>query len=365
MRTLSRRHALGLLSLGAGVSLASGSFAQDTKKVAFILNGTPGDVGWNFEHERGIQEAKSVFGNSVIIDTFYGVKEWGEEDASKMLELIVDGYDMIFACSFGYGQSLVQMALATPSVTFEHCGGYVLANNVSTYSARWYEGRMPQGLIAGSVTKTNRIGYLASFPIPQVVRGINAAFLAARSVNPDVQFDVVWLNSWFSPEKEEATSRLLISGGADVLLAHTNTTKPTEVAEELGAYAFGQASDMTKYGPNATLSSTINSWGPYYVKRIAAFLNKEWRSTDTWGGYAEGMIASGSLSNRIPVLARAKVADAINGLRKRDVSAFEGPVLRQDGSVFLADGQIATDSELLRMNFYLDGMSGKMPSPST
>ncbi|MEJ6403149.1 BMP family ABC transporter substrate-binding protein [Yoonia sp. 2307UL14-13] len=362
MTYISRRNAIGLLAGATTATLATPSLAQAKPKIAFILNGTPGDVGWNYEHERGIAQAKAAFGDQTQIDTFYGVKEWGEEDAAQLETLSGQGYDMIFACSFGYMQSMMQAAFAAPDIKFEHCGGFVRTGNMSTYSARWYEGRVPQGLIAGTMTKTNKIGYLASFPIPQILRGINAAYLAAKSANPDVEFEVVWLNSWFSPEREEEVSRQLIANGADVLLAHTNSTKPTEVAEDLGAFAFGQASDMSAYGPNATLSATINNWGPYYVRQIGAMLDGSWSSTNTWGGFADEMIAAGEFSDQMPNRLFLKAADTVERLGAGQMNPFVGPVRRQDGSAWLAPGETASDRDLLKMDFFVEGLTGVIPS---
>jgi len=329
MKIYNRRQAMAVLAGLAGSGIATTGIAQSKPKIAFMLNGTPGDVGWNYEHARGIAQAEAAFGDAVQIDSYYGVKEWGNGDADKMLELILNGYDLVFACSFGYGQSLIQLALAAPATKFEHC--------------------------------TNRIGYLASFPIPQVIRGINAAFVAARSVNPDVTFDVVWLNTWFSPPQEEEISNLLLDRGADVLLAHTNTTKPTEVAEARGAYAFGQASDMAAFGPNATLSATINNWGPYYVRRIAALLDGTWKSEDTWGGFEDEMIAVGPFADKIPETTRVKAQAAVAGMTRGDLHAFNGPLQRQNGTNWLAAGQEPSDPELHSMTFYVDGMEAQLP----
>lgn len=362
MFTLDRRKALGLIGAASASALSGPAFAQAQKKVAFILNGNPGEVGWNHEHARGIEEAKSALGDRVQIDSFYGVGEWGNGDAEKIKELVDQGYDMIFACSFGYMGAMMQAAFTAPQVKFEHCGGYIRADNLSTYSARWYEGRVPQGLIAGAMTKTNRIGYLASFPIAQILRGINAAYLAASSINPDVEFDVVWLNSWYSPEKEAEVSRMLVDNGADILLAHTNSTKPTEVAEEMGVFTFGQASDMSKFGPTATLSATLNNWGPYYVRRISAMLDDTWSTENTWGGLGDEMIAMAPLSDDIPNRVHLQVEDAIASLADGSRNAFTGPVKRQDGSGWLAAGEVASDTDLLKMNFFVEGLTAVIPT---
>lgn len=359
---MNRRNALGLLAGGATMALSKPGFAQTQPKIAFMLNGTPGDVGWNFEHARGIEQSQAAFGDRVQIDSFYDVEEWGKGDVAKIAELVDQGYNMIFGCSFGYMQAVMNAAFGAPDVTFEHCGGYVRTANMSTYSARWYEGRVTQGLIAGSITKTNKVGYLASFPIAQILRGINSAYLAAKTVNPDVEFEVVWLNSWFSPDREAEVSRQLIENGADVLLAHTNSTKPTEVAEELGAFAFGQASDMSAYGPNATLSATINNWGPYYVRRIGEWLDGNWASTNTWGGFADEMIAAGDFSQQLPNRLFLQASDTVERLGSRDMNAFTGPIRRQDGSAWLAPGETASDRDLLTMDFFVEGITNVIPS---
>lgn len=361
MSAMKRRAALGLIAGAAGGLAVTPAFAQEKKKVAFIMNGKPGKLGWNFEHARGVEMARAAHGDRVQIDSFYDVGEWGKGDGELMRQLVSDGYDMIFACSFGYLKSAVSVAFESPNTLFEHCGGYIRAQNLSTYSARWYQGRVPQGLIAGGLTKTNRVGYLASFPIAQILRGINAAFLAARKVNPDVEFDVVWLNSWFHPEKEEAAARQLVDRGADILMQHTNTTKPTEVAQEKGIHAFGQGSDMKAFGPDAVLTSTINNWGPYYVSRIGAMLDGSWTTENTWGGLGQQMISMGTFSDQIPNRVYLQAQDAVKRLTNGSGHAFVGPVRKQDGAGWLAPGETASDHDLLSMNFYVKGMTSVLP----
>ncbi len=355
---LTRRTALATL----GSALAAGKLhAQATPKIAFIMNGTPGKLGWNFEHQRGVESVRAAYGSAVQIDTFYDVKEWGPGEG-LMRELASDGYGMIFACSFGYMQSVVKTAFAAPNVKFEHCGGYIRAQNISTYTARWYEGRVIEGLLAGHATKTNKIGYIGSFPIAQIMRGVNAAFLAAKSVNPDVEMEVTWVNSWFDPAKEEAAARELANRGVDVLLNHANTTKHVEVAEELGIYALGKASDMSSFGPNATLSSTLNNWGPYYVRQVGAFLDETWSTSETWGGLAEEMIAISPINGEVSSRVSLQVLDVMDRLTKRETHAFTGPIRRQDGSGWLAAGEAASDRDLLTMNFFVDGIKSIIPA---
>ncbi len=335
--------------------------AQDIPKIAFLyISPADDDIGWTHEHERGRLAAVAAYGDRAQIDYFDNVSE-SEDALVKMRELAADGYDLIFTTSYGYMNASLTVAYENPDIRVEHATGFVRAANVSTYSARFYEGRVSQGIIAGEMTKTNKVGYIASFPIPEVIRGINVAFLAARSVNPDVEFEIIWVYSWYNPPAEEAAARELAANGADVLMQHTDTPEAMKVAEELGIYAFGQASDMSAYGPNASLSASINHWGPYYVERIGTFLDGNWESTDTWGGLSAEMLEIGPFSDDIPLNVRDQAADAVTRIRSGRLHPFTGPIRRQDGTGWLASGETATDFDLLTMGFFVEGITGIIP----
>lgn len=363
MHTFNRRNALGLLASATGAATAAPALAKsEKKKIGVMYIGQPEGSAWNYEHFRGIEQVRAVYGDRVQVDDFFGVKEWGQGDGAKMRELVGQGYDMIICTAFGYMKSTFETALAAPNVLFEHCGGFVRANNMATYLIRWSEGRVVEGVLAGSLTKTNRIGYVASHPVPQVFRGINAAFLAARQVNPEVEFDITWLNSWYNPELEDQAARKLIERGADVIMQHTDSPSPVKVAEELGAYTFGQATDMKEHGPKSVLTSLINNWGPYYVRRVGAMLDGTWETKDTWGGLAEEMLAMGPISDNIPSRVHLQATDAIERLRDGRRKPFVGAIRKQDGSGWLAPGEVASDSELHTMNFFVDGLTTVVPT---
>ncbi len=335
--------------------------AQDIPKIAFVyISPADDDVGWTHEHERGRLAAVAAYGNRAQIDYFENVAE-GDDGLPALREIAEDGYDLIFTTSFGYMGPSLNIAYEYPDIRIEHATGFVRTTNISTYNARFYEGRVSQGIIAGNMTETNKIGYIASFPIPEVIRGINATFLAARSVNPDVEFEIIWVYSWYSPPEEEAAARQLAANGADILIQHTDTPEAMKVAEELGIYAFGQASDMSAYGPNASLSASINHWGPYYVSRIGAFLDGNWESADTWGGLSAEMLEIGPFSDNIPESVQDQASDAIIRIRSGRLHPFTGPIRRQDGSGWLAAGETAADSDLLTMGFFVEGITGVIP----
>ncbi|MEO0830096.1 MAG: BMP family ABC transporter substrate-binding protein, partial [Pseudomonadota bacterium] len=277
-----------------------------------------------------------------------------------MTQMALSGADLIFTTSFGYMDPTINVAGKFPDVKFEHATGYKRAENVSTYSARFYEGRAVIGHIAGRITETNKVGYIASFPIPEVVRGINAAYLHAKKVNPDVEFNVVWVFTWFDPAKEADAAKALIDQGADVIMQHTDSTAAMTIAEEAGISAFGQASDMINFGPNAQKTSIIDNWAPYYVARVRAVMDGTWESTDTWDGMAPGMVEMApftGLSEDIVAEAEAMMAAIESG----EYHPFTGPINKQDGSAWLAEGEVADDGTLAGMNFYIEGLTGDIP----
>lgn len=345
------------LVLGTGGALAD---AHGPLKVGFVYVGPVGDFGWSYEHDQGRQAIEEAFGDKVETTYLESVPE-GPDAERVIRQMASSGIDLIFTTSFGYMNPTIKVAKQFPDVKFEHATGYQRADNVSTYSARFYEGRTVIGHIAGKMTKTNTIGYIGSFPIPEVVRGINAAYIAAKKANPDVEFKVVWVSTWFDPGKEADAANALIEQGADVIMQHTDSPAAMTIAEEKGIYAFGQASDMAQFGPNARLSSIIDNWGPYYVARVQAVMDGTWESTDTWDGIEPGMTKIGEFSDKIPAEIRAEAQAISDAIVAGELHSFTGPLNKQDGSVWLADGETSDDGTLLGMNFYVEGLVGDLP----
>ncbi|OUS07236.1 BMP family ABC transporter substrate-binding protein [Rhodobacterales bacterium 52_120_T64] len=349
------------LAAAAALALGLGGSAIAQTKAGFIYVGPVGDLGWSYEHDQGRQAVVEAFGDAVETTYVESVPE-GADAERVMTQMALGGADIIFTTSFGYMDPTLNVAAKFPNVKFEHATGYKRADNVSTYSARFYEGRHVIGLIAGRMTESNTVGYIASFPIPEVVRGINAAYLAAKSVNPDVQFKVVWVYTWFDPGKEADAANALIEQGADVIMQHTDSPAAMTIAEEKGIFAFGQASDMMQFGPTARLSSIIDNWGPYYVERVKAVMDGTWASVDTWDGIAPGMVEIGEFSDRIPADVQAEAQAASDAIAAGTLHPFTGPINKQDGSVWLAAGETADDGTLAGMNFYVEGVEGELPN---
>jgi len=343
------------------VALSVSVTAADAQtKVGFVYVGPIGDHGWNYEHNQGRLAVEKAFGDKVKTTYVENVSE-GPDAERVIQQLARAGNDIIFTTSFGFMNPTLKVAKRFPKVKFEHATGFKRAKNVATYSARFYEGRHVIGLIAGKMTKTNTIGYIASFPIPEVVRGINAAYLAAKSVNPAVKFKVIWVSTWFDPGKEADAAKALIDQGADVLMQHTDSPAAMQTAETKGVSAFGQASDMRSFGPNAQLTSIINNWGPYYIARIKAAMDGSWKSQDIWDGIGPGMVQFAEFSKRIPEDVRKMAAKARDDIAAGKLHPFTGPINKQDGSVWLKAGQTAPDGDLAGMNFYVEGVEGSLP----
>ena len=345
--------------LVAGLVSAAAVSADAATKVGFVYVGPIGDHGWTYRHDQGRLAIEAEFGDQVETSYVENVKE-GPDAERVIRQLASTGHDLVFTTSFGFMNPTVKVAKRFPNVHFEHATGYKQADNVSTYSARFYEGRYILGVIAGKISKTGKIGYVASFPIPEVVRGINAFLLGARSVNPDMTINVVWVNTWYDPGKEGEAAKALIDQGADIITQHTDSPAPLQTAENRGVKGFGQASDMAQFAPNAQLTSIIDDWNSYYVARTRAVIDGNWSSQDVWHGLKEGMVKMAPYANMpedVAELAR-KTEDAI---RTGALHPFAGPIRDQSGKIVVEEGAVADAGMLLGMDFYVEGVEGSVP----
>ena len=349
-----------LASAAVALGLATGAFAEEKTKVGFIYVGPIGDGGYTYQHDQGRLAVEKHFGDKV--ETVYQESVPEGADAERAItQMALNGADLIFTTSFGFMDPTVAVAKKFPNVKFEHATGFKRADNLATYSARFYEGRTVMGTIAGRMTKTNKIGYIGAYPIPEVIRGINATYLAAKKVNPDVEFNIIWAYTWFDPAKEADAAKALLEQGADVILQHTDSTAPSAAAEKAGnVITFGQASDMAEYKPRPRVSSIIDNWAPYYIERVQKVMDGTWESGDYWGGIGSGMVEIGEITGLPEDV--TKEAEAIRDqIASGALHPFTGPINKQDGTPWLAEGETASDADLLSMNFYVEGIKGEVP----
>lgn len=354
------RRSLLTVAAAAAIALPSIVSADDPLKVGFVYVGPVGDHGWTYRHDIGRQAIEAEFGDKVETTFVESVPEGA--DAERVIRrLASSGHGLIFTTSFGYMNPTVKVAKQFPDVKFEHATGYKRADNVSTYSARFYEGRAVLGTMAGMMTKTNTIGYIASFPIPEVVRGINAFSIAMRKVNPDAEIKVIWVNTWYDPGKEADAAKTLIDQGADIITQHTDSPAPLQVAEERGVLGFGQASDMSAFAPQAQLTSIIDDWDPYYIERTQAVLDGTWESVDTWHGIDSGMVGFPEYGPNVPDDVKAAAELVREGIVDGTLHPFDGPINNQMGELIVAEGERLDDGVLLGMDYYVEGVQGSLP----
>jgi basic membrane protein A len=359
---MKRRDLLARIAAVASIGLAAPALAADEPlKVGFIYVGPVGDGGWTFQHDLARKAVEEKYGDKVQTTFIESVPE-GADAERALTQLALAGNKLIFATSFGFMDATINVASKFPDIKFEHATGYKRADNVATYDARFYEGRAVTGTIAGRMTESNKIGYIGSFPIPEVIQGINSSFIHARKVNPDVEMKVVWAYSWFDPAKEADAAAALIAEGVDVILQHTDSTAPLAKAQEAGAIGFGQASDMTAFAPNPRVSSIIDNWAPYYIKRVGEVLDGSWKSEATWAGIGDGEVEIGEITDAVPAEIKAEALALKDQIGSGEYHPFTGPLNKADGSVWLAEGQVATDQELSAMNFYVEGITAEIPN---
>lgn len=328
-------------------------------KAGFIYVSPTGEAGWTFAHDEGRLALEERFGDMVETTFVENVPEGA--DAERVLtQLARSGHDIIFTTSFGYMNATIAVAEQFPDVKFEHASGYKRADNVATYFDRIYEGRFLSGVVAGRMTETDTIGYIGAFPIPEVIRGINAFALGAQSVNPDVKVRVIWVNTWFDPAKEREAAETMINQNVDVITFHTDSPAAVQAAEEAGVYAVGYHSDMSAYGPTAHLTAAVHHWDDYYIGRIQALMDGTWSSTDTWEGIASNMTQIAPINAAVP----ASVVEEVETLKAQIASGefhpFTGPIMNQAGEEVLAEGVVMDDGALLGMDYYVAGVEGRL-----
>jgi basic membrane protein A and related proteins len=337
-----------------------GATAADKLKVGFIYLGPVGDFGWTYQHEVGRQGLVKAMGDKIDTTFLENVNE-GPDSERSIEQLARSGHKLIFTTSFGYMDPTIKVASRFPKVDFEHATGFKRAANVSTYSGRFYEGRYIQGMIAAKMSKAGVLGYIASFPIPEVISGINSTMLGAQTVNPNIKVKIIWVNSWFDPGKEADAAKALADQGADVLMQHTDSPAAMQVASQRGILAFGQDSDMIKFGPKSQLTAIVDNWAPYYVQRVNDVVGDGWKSTDTWGGLKSTLVVMAPYTN-MPADVKKMAEDTEASIKAGTLHPFKCPIVDQDGkTVECKGGSHLDDGQILSMNFYVKGVDDKIP----
>ena len=360
---MKKLYTILLISISS-LFIAFSSFAAPLK-VGFVYLTTPGDHGWTYAHERARVILEEKFGDK--IETTYVENVPEGPDATRVIrELANQGNQLIFTTSFGYMDPTIKVAKEFPDKHFVHVTGYKRSENVATSNIRFHEGRYIQGVAAGLMTKSNKIGYIASFPIPEVIMGINAFTQGLKSVNKDATVSVIWAMTWYDPGKEADAAKVHIAEGADVLAQHTDTPAMLQTAEEKGAYGFGQGSDMESFAPKAQLFASVNHWDISYIEHIEAALDGTWAAKaaggnwDTWCSMKDNCLSVTELKN-MPADVTAKVQSVADSISSGSFNVFQGPIITNEGTV-VASGATLNDGDLWGMNYYVQGVIGKIPN---
>ncbi|MBR7782315.1 BMP family ABC transporter substrate-binding protein [Undibacterium luofuense] len=358
---------LGLAACGKKEEAASApsvpvsAATPEALKVAFVYVGPVGDAGWTYAHDAARKQVEAQFGDKVKTTFVESVPESAADAERVFRDLAGQGNKLIFGTTFGYMEAMLKVAKDFPDVKFEHATGFKTADNLAQYDVRTYEGAYLAGVAAGKMSQSGKLGVVASVPIPEVLRNINAFTLGARSVNPNATTRVVWVNKWFDPGKEREAATTLIGQGVDVLMQNTDSAAVVQTAEEKGVLAFGWDSDMSKFGPKAHVAASSIDWNVYYGKRVAAVLENKWQTGSTWWGLKEGMIDLKHYNATLPEDVKKLLEERRQGVIDGSRPIWKGPLKDNTGKEVLGKDVVADDKFLHAIKFYVEGVDGKVP----
>jgi len=333
----------------------------DAIKVAFVYVGPVGDAGWTKKHDDGRKELEDALGDKVETTFLENIPE-GAESEKTFEDLGRKGYDLVFATSFGYGDPIEKVAPNYPDTVFMHATGYKTAENVGTYFGAAEEARYLTGIAAGKATKNGKIGYVAAFPIPEVLRGINAFTLGVQSVNPTATVQVVWTSTWFGPDTEKQAAESLTSAGVDVLTQHQDSPATGEAATEANAKWVGYNDDLSRFAPDAWLTGPVWDWGPFYIKTAEQVMDGSWKSEQYYGDMADGLVGLAPFGTSVDQATQDLIAQKQAAIVDGSFAPFTGPIKNQAGDVVIAEGQTASLDDLLSMDYFVDGVVGEIPA---
>jgi simple sugar transport system substrate-binding protein len=343
----------------AQIAAQTTSKSTELIKAGFVYVSPITEAGWTRQHDEGRKAVERALGAQVKTTFVADVAEGA--DAERVIrDLAQQGHQIIFTPSFGYMEPTLKVAKEFPNVKFESVTGFKTAPNVAASNARYYEGRYLAGIVAGRMTKSNVAGYVAGFPIPEVLQGINAFTLGMRSVNPKATVKVVWLNAWFDPPKEREAAMSLFNQDVDVMAFHTGSTAVMAAAQERGKMAVAYHSDMRKIGPDAQIVAVTHQWGDYYTARVKAAMDGTWKTGSVLGGVKDGMIRVGAFGPKVPKHVQDEILAKQKAVGLGQLQPFTGPITDNEGKLWVPAGQSLSDAQILTMNYLVQGVVGRV-----
>lgn len=355
-----KKQGVRILSIATAI-LAASSFhamAADPMKVGFVYVGPVGDHGWTYQHDQARKELEKAIPG---VKTTYVENVAEGADAERVItQLAQQGNKVIFTTSFGYMNPTIKVAKRFPNVVFAHATGYKRAKNVGTYIERSYEGYYVAGVAAGMMTKTHTIGYIATYPLPEVFRNVDAIYLGAKKVDPKIKIKIVWVNTWYDPAKETDAANTLIDQGSDMIMTDTDSPAALMVAEKRGVRAFGQASDESSYGPKAHVFSVEDHWAPYYIQTVKQVQAGTFKPTDYWGGFKEDLVRLASINPNLPQNVKDAINTNYNDIKSGKLVPFTGPIKDNTGKLQVPAGKSLTDAQLGEINWFVEGIDAQV-----
>lgn len=332
-------------------------------KAAWVYVGPTNDGGWTQAHDEARQAVQEHFGDAIETTYKENVPE-GPEVAQAIEDLIADGNTVIFGTSFGFQDAFVEAAAAHPDVCFEFATGYMTSTNMAQFYGAAEDTDYLAGMAAGAASKNGKLGYLASFPIPEVVRGVNAWTLGVRAMNPDATVKVVWLNTWFDPAKEKQAAEALIAEGVDVLGQKGIDSPATGDAAQAadGVLWAGYNTDQSVNYPTVWLTATVYHWDVYEIPRLQQVLDGTWTSGNYYGNIGDGFVTLAPYGDAVTEETRAAIDARKAELAAAPGSQFTGPINDNQGNEVLADGVMHTFDELMSMAYLVEGVDGEIPA---
>jgi len=347
------------------LTVASGIFAQETEEstfeVAFVYVAPIGDLGWTFAHDQGRLALEEAFDD--VSTTFIENVPEGPESERVIRNFAQQGADLIITTSFGYMDPTITVAEEFPDIQFVHISGFKTADNVSTVFGRMYQPRYLSGLVAGATTESDIVGYVAAFPIPEVIRGINAFARGVQEVNPDAEVRVVWTNTWFGPPQEKEAAEALLAVGADVIAQHQDTTEPQKAAADAGGVSISYNTVMSDFVGDTVLTGPIWDWGVKYVEIVEQVMEGTYDSSESyWGDLNDGIIDLAPFSENVPEDVQELVAEERERIESGQWDIFCGPLVGANGALVVEEGNCLTDEEMLSMDYFIEGVVGEAPA---
>ena len=357
MKSLSKVLATAALT----TAMFSGVAQAEKLDIGILLPSPIADVGWSKALVDGMEAVKAKYGDDVNLNIVENIQEGPDADRI-MNKMIGDGNEFLLLGSFGYMNGGLKLAKRNPKRSFVHASGFKTAKNFSPFTAKYYEGSYLMGMAAAELTKTKKLGVVSAFAIPELISTINGFTLGARSIDPEITVDVIWINSWFDPAKAQDSAKALLANGADILFSNAqDTPSVVTVGEESGAYVFNLNGSMKEYAPTKYLGVVKTDWAPFFVASVDAHIAGNFEGQNQWLGVNDAVVVTEDWSADISAEMMAKIKAKEAEIAAGDIHVYDGPIKNQAGEEIVAAGARLDDGAILGIDWHVEGVNSPLP----